>query len=71
MIGHYDENQGDGEVENDAIEVQGPEAALGLQVHGQMREVVLDVLGHPSARSLLDHHSKLHNLDPRSRPSIT
>jgi hypothetical protein len=33
--------------------------------------VVLDVLGHPSARSFLDHHSEMHSHDSRSRPSIT
>jgi hypothetical protein len=54
-----DEHAGDDELENDAVEVEGPESAVTL-IHGEMRQVVLDVARHP-ARHSSRHHSAMHN----------
>ena len=47
------------EGENDAVEVDGPKSPVS-RVHGQMREVVLDVARHPARHFFLSHHSKTH-----------
>ena len=51
-------------VKNDAVEVDGPKSAVP-RIHGEMREVVLDVARHPARHVFFGHHSETHKIPNR------
>ena len=63
---YENEDEGDEESENYAVDMDGPECAAP-RIHGEMREVVLDIARHPSRHVFFGHHSKPHIHDLRNR----